>query len=85
MRQEADPRHLVNALISFIAMVSCVIIAGELFDDVLNDDENFDSVPDPLKALALFVFLAFATMEGNKVRSRLTRARGFNGRRKAER
>ncbi len=82
MRQEADPRHLVNALISFIAMVACVIIAGELFDDVLSDNENFAEVPGALKVFALLVFLTFATLEGNKVRSRLTRARGFNGRRK---
>lgn len=53
------------------------IMAGELMADVMRDEENFSDVPDMFKPIAVVVFLGFAALEANKVRNRLTRARGF--------
>lgn len=76
-----DPAHLVNAGLSFIGLVTCAVIGGELISDVVQDDdereENFMQIPVPLKIPSIVVFIVFAALEANKVRSRLTRARGF--------
>ena len=80
-RRERDPGHLVNAGLSFIGLVTCTVIGGELISDIVHDDdsteENFVQVPKLLKIPAIVVFMAFAALEANKVRNRLTRARGF--------
>lgn len=75
--RDRHPGHLVNAGISFIGLVTCTVIAGELMADILRDEENFPDIPDVLKVFAIAVFLGFAAFEANKVRSRLTRARGW--------
>ena len=75
--RDRHPGHLVNAGISFIGLVTCTIIGGELISDVVNGEENFPRVPEALKVPAILVFLGFAALEANKVRARLTRARGF--------
>ena len=71
------PEHLLNALISFIGLTTMTVMAGELMADIIEDEENFPQIPDMAKPLAVVVFLGFAALEANKVRARLTRARGF--------
>lgn len=72
-----EPAHLVNAGLSFVGLVACSVLGGELLSDLVHDEANFPTVPEPVKALAVGVFMYFAALEANKVRSRLTRARGF--------
>lgn len=69
-------QHLTNAAISFVGLVTCTVIGGELLSDILNDEDNFPQVPELLKPFAALVFVTFAALEANKVRSRLTRAWG---------
>ena len=75
------PKHLTNAGLSFIGLVTCTVIGGELISDIVHDDDdnekNFVQIPDWAKLPAILVFMTFAALEANKVRSRLTRARGF--------
>ena len=71
------PAHLVNAGLSFVGLVACTVIGGELLSDVVHDEENFPQVPGWAKAPAIVVFMLFAAIEANKVRNRLTKARGF--------
>ncbi len=70
------PEHLVNAGISFVGLVTCTVIGGELVSDITNGEENFPQIPDGAKLPAVVVFLLFAALEANKVRARLTQARG---------
>ncbi len=77
VKRSRHPGHLVNAGISFVGLVTCTVIGGELISDVTNGEENFPQVSDWLKLPAVLVFLGFAALEANKVRARLTRARGF--------
>ena len=72
-----EPAHLVNAGISFIGLVTCAVIGGELISDLTTGERNFPQVPTAAKVPALAVFCVFAAMEANKVRHRLTLARGF--------
>jgi len=79
-QRERDPGHLVNAGLSFIGLVTCAVIGGELISDIVHDEDdekNFVQIPDWAKLPAILVFMTFAALEANKVRSRLTRARGF--------
>ena len=62
---------------SFIGLITCAVMAGELAADCTQDEENFPDIPNAAKLPLALVFLAFAALEANKVRSRLTRARGF--------
>lgn len=75
--RDRHPGHLVNAGISFIGLVTCTVMAGELMGDIMRDEDNFPDIPDLAKPFCVVVFLGFAALEANKVRSRLTRARGF--------
>ncbi len=75
-KRDRHPRHLVNAGVSFIGLVTMTVMAGELMADITRDEENFPDVPGALKPVAVAVFLGFAALEANKVRTRLTRARG---------
>ncbi len=75
-KSSRHPEHLVNAAISFVGLVTCTVIGGELISDVTNGEDNFPQIPDWAKLPAVLVFLSFAALEANKVRSRLTRARG---------
>lgn len=72
-----EPAHLVNAGLSLVGLVACTVLGGELMSDIVHDEENFPQVPDWAKIPAAVVFMYFAALEANKVRSRLTRARGF--------
>ena len=72
-----DPAHLVNAGFSFVGLIACAIIGGELLSDVVHDEDNFPQVPDWMKIPAIVMFMGFAALEASKVRSRLTKARGF--------
>lgn len=74
--QRQRPEHLLNAAVSFVGLVACTVIGGELLSDILEDEDNFPQVPEMLKPFAALVFIAFAALEANKVRSRLTRAWG---------
>ena len=75
-RRNRHPEHLPNAALSFVGLVACTVLGGELLADILEDEDNFPQVPQHLKPFAALVFIAFAAFEANKVRSRLTRAWG---------
>jgi len=75
-KRKRHPEHLPNAALSFIGLVACTIMGGELLADILEDEDNFPQVPELVKPFAALVFIAFAALEANKVRSRLTRAWG---------
>jgi hypothetical protein len=77
-RPAKNPGHLLNAGLSFIGLVTCAVIGGELISDIRGEEECFPQVPKVVKYPALVVFCIFTAMEANKVRDRLTRARGFN-------
>ena len=51
--------------ISFVALVTCTIIGGELISDVVNGEDNFPQVPEALKVPAILVFMGFAALEAN--------------------
>lgn len=74
--RQRHPDHLPNAALSFVGLVACTVIGGELLSDLVHDEDNFPQVPDMAKALAAVVFMWFAALEANKVRSRLTKAWG---------
>jgi len=75
-KRRRHPEHLPNAAISFVGLVTCTVIGGELLSDIAHDEENFPQVPDLAKIPAIVVFMWFAALEANKVRSRLTKAWG---------
>ena len=76
-KREKHPEHLLNAGISFVGMVACAVIGGELLSDILKDEKNFPQVPDNIKPIAALVFVTFTALEANKVRYRLTKAFGL--------
>jgi predicted nucleic acid-binding protein len=75
-KHQRQPEHLPNAALSFIGLVACTVMGGELLSDILEDEDNFPQVPELLKPIAALVFVTFAALEANKVRSRLTKAWG---------
>ena len=76
--QVKNPGHLLNAGVSFIGLVTCAVIGGELISDLRGEEKCFPQVPVVVKAPALVVFCLFTAMEANKVRYRLPRARGIH-------
>jgi hypothetical protein len=64
------------AMISFIGLSTCTVIAGELLADVLWDTSHFPQIPAALKPLAIVVFLGFAGLEASKVRARMAHIQG---------
>lgn len=77
LRRKSHPEHLLNATISFIGMVACAVIGGELLSDILKEEDSFPQIPQDLKPLAALVFVTFTALEANKVRYRLTKAFGL--------
>lgn len=77
-RQRRRPEHLANAALSFVGLVACAVMGGELLADVLGDEDNFPQVPKMLKPVAALVFISFASFEANKVRYRLAGAFGHH-------
>ena len=77
-RRVKYPGHLLNAGVSLIGMITCAVIGGELISDLRGEEKCFPQVPVVVKAPALVVFCLFTAMEANKVRYRLTRARGIH-------
>ncbi len=76
-KRERHPEHLLNATISFVGMVACAVIGGELISDMVGNEKNFPQVPKEIKPLAALVFVTFTALEANKVRYRLTKAFGL--------
>lgn len=77
LRRKRHPEHLLNAGISFVGMVACAIIGGELISDMMGTERNFPQVPKAAKPLAALLFVIFTALEANKVRFRLTKAFGL--------
>ena len=76
-KREKHPEHLLNAGISFVGMVACAIIGGELISDMVGTEKNFPQIPKEAKPLAALIFVIFTALEANKVRYRLTKAFGL--------
>ena len=64
---------LPQAAVSFIGMTTCIIMASELWEDVLNDTDNM-RVPAIFKPFLFAALVILAALEGEKVRKDLRQA-----------